>query len=191
MTSSKKARLLRTLVAGTEGGALGARNKVGGEEAGREEEGGDEERIQGGEEGRRDRLAPAAAEGGGACEAQSACSGGRSGILLHRLLGEGGGITVGPSGSVEAADFLADFQALQWKKVAMLIISRHSTSRQSTRMNCTCKTNSVPEKCFNEQFQETSVPSGRWSSTEGTLRLQSSSEQRQTVPRPTSCRHSG
>ena len=137
MTSSKKARLLRTLVAGTEGGALGARNKVGGEEAGREEEGGDEERIQGGEEGRRDRLAAAAAEGGGTCEAQSACSGGRSGILLHRLLGEGGGGMAGPSGSAEAADFLADFQALQWKKVAMLIMRRHNISRQSTRMNCT------------------------------------------------------
>ena len=99
-------------------------------------EGGDEERIQGGDEGRRDRLATAA-KGGGADEAQSACSGGRSGILLHRLLGEGGGGTVGPSGSAEAADFLADFQALQWKKVAMLIMRRHNISRQSTRMNCT------------------------------------------------------
>ena len=127
--------MLRTLVAGTEGGALGARSKVGGEEAGREEEGGDEERIQGGEEGRRDKLA--AAKGGGADEAQSAWSGGRSGILLHRLLGEGGGGTDEPSGLEEPADFLADFQALQWKKAAMLIMSRHITSRQSTRINCT------------------------------------------------------
>ena len=46
------------------------------------------------------------------------CSGGRSGILLHRLLGEGGGGMVGQSsGSTEEPpdDFLADFQALQWK----------------------------------------------------------------------------
>ena len=82
-TSSKKAKLFRTLVAGTEGGALGARSKVGGEEAGREVEGGEEERIQGVEEGRRegepvteeddkrDWLA-AARKGGGAEEAQSA-----------------------------------------------------------------------------------------------------------------------
>ena len=86
--------MLRTLVAGTEGGALGARSKVGGEEAGREEdEGGDEERIQGGEEGRRDKLAAtAAAKGGrGRDGTQSDSSGGRSGIPLHRLLGEGGG----------------------------------------------------------------------------------------------------
>ena len=141
-TSSKKARLLRTLVAGTEGGALGARSKVGGEEAGREEEGGDEERIQGGEEGRRDKLA-AAAKGGGRDGTQSASSGGRSGIPLHRLLGEGGGGgTAEPSSGLEEEPvdfflFLANFQALQWKKVAMLIMSRHITSRQSTRINCT------------------------------------------------------
>jgi len=169
---------LRTLVAGTEGGALGARSKVGGEEAGREEEGGDEERIQGGEEGRRDILA-AAAKGGGRDGTQSASSGGRSGIPLHRLLGEGGGGGAAePSSGLEEEPvdfflFLANFQALQWKKVAMLIMSRHITSRQSTRINCT------------------SVPSGWWSSGEGILRLQSSEEQRQTVPRPTSCRHSG
>ena len=53
-TSSRKARLLRTLVAGTDGGALGALSRVGGDEAGRELLGGEEERIQGGEEGSRE-----------------------------------------------------------------------------------------------------------------------------------------
>ena len=96
-TSSRKARLLRTLVAGTDGGALGALSRVGGDEAGREVLGGEEERIQGGEEGSREWLMRAASreQGGGgedtAAEAQSDWSGGRSGILLQRLVGDGGG----------------------------------------------------------------------------------------------------
>ena len=66
-TSSRKARLLRTLVAGTDGGALGALSRVGGDEAGRELLGGEEERIQGGEEGNREWLMRAASRehGGG------------------------------------------------------------------------------------------------------------------------------
>ena len=94
-TSSRKARLLRTLVAGTDGGALGALSRVGGDEAGREVLGGEEERIQGGEEGSREWLMRAASRehGGGdeTAEAQSDWSGGRSGILLQRLVGDGGG----------------------------------------------------------------------------------------------------
>ena len=95
-TSSRKARLLRTLVAGTDGGALGALSRVGGDEAGREVLGGEEERIQGGEEGSREWLMRAASRehGGGGeetAEAQSDWSGGRSGILLQRLVGDGGG----------------------------------------------------------------------------------------------------
>ena len=94
-TSSRKARLLRTLVAGTDGGALGALSRVGGDEAGREVLGGEEERIQGGEEGSREWLMRAASreQGGGeeTAEAQSDWSGGRSGILLQRLVGDGGG----------------------------------------------------------------------------------------------------
>ena len=94
-TSSRKARLLRTLVAGTDGGALGALSRVGGDEAGRELLGGEEERIQGGEEGSREWLMRAASRehGGGdeTAEAQSDWSGGRSGILLQRLVGDGGG----------------------------------------------------------------------------------------------------
>ena len=94
-TSSRKARLLRTLVAGTDGGALGALSRVGGDEAGREVLGGEEERIQGGEEGSREWLLRAASRehGGGdeTAEAQSDWSGGRSGILLQRLVGDGGG----------------------------------------------------------------------------------------------------
>ena len=94
-TSSRKARLLRTLVAGTDGGALGALSRVGGDEAGREVLGGEEERIQGGEEGSRELLMRAASRehGGGdeTAEAQSDWSGGRSGILLQRLVGDGGG----------------------------------------------------------------------------------------------------
>ena len=95
-TSSRKARLLRTLVAGTDGGVLGALSRVGGDEAGREVLGGEEERIQGGEEGSREWLMRAASRehGGGedeTVEAQSDWSGGRSGILLQRLVGDGGG----------------------------------------------------------------------------------------------------
>ena len=94
-TSSRKARLLRTLVAGTDGGALGALSRVGGDEAGREVLGGEEERIQGGEEGSREWLMRAASRelGGGeeTAEAQSDWSGRRSGILLQRLVGDGGG----------------------------------------------------------------------------------------------------
>ena len=94
-TSSRKARLLRTLVAGTDGGALGALSRVGGDEAGREVLGGEEERIQGGEEGSREWLMRAASReqggGGETAEAQSDWSGGRSGILLQRLVGDGGG----------------------------------------------------------------------------------------------------
>ena len=94
-TSSRKARLLRTLVAGTDGGALGALSRVGGDEAGRELLGGEEERIQGGEEGSREWLMRAASRehggGGETAEAQSDWSGGRSGILLQRLVGDGGG----------------------------------------------------------------------------------------------------
>ena len=94
-TSSRKARLLRTLVAGTDGGALGALSRVGGDEAGREVLGGEEERIQGGEEGSREWLMRAASReqggGGDTAEAQSDWSGGRSGILLQRLVGDGGG----------------------------------------------------------------------------------------------------
>ena len=94
-TSSRKARLLRTLVAGTDGGALGALSRVGGDEAGREVLGGEEERIQGGEEGSREWLIIAASReqggGGETAEAQSDWSGGRSGILLQRLVGDGGG----------------------------------------------------------------------------------------------------
>ena len=95
-TSSRMARLLRTLVAGTDGGALGALSRVGGDEAGREVLGGEEERIHGGEEGSREWLIRAASreQGGGneeTAEAQSDWSGGRSGILLQRLVGDGGG----------------------------------------------------------------------------------------------------
>ena len=94
-TSSRNARLLRTLVAGTDGGALGALSRVGGDEAGREVLGGEEERIQGGEEGSREWLMRAASreQGGGeeTAEAQSDWSGGRSGILLQRLVEDGGG----------------------------------------------------------------------------------------------------
>ena len=94
-TSSRKARLLRTLVAGTDGGALGALSRVGGDEAGREVLG-EEDRIQGGEEGSREWLMRAASRehGGGGeetAEAQSDWSGGKSGILLQRLVGDGGG----------------------------------------------------------------------------------------------------
>ena len=117
--------MLRTLVAGTDGGALGALSRVGGDEAGREVLGGEEERIQGGEEGSREWLMRAASreQGGGdeeTAEAQSDWSGGRSGILLQRLVGDGGaGGAAGLSRSVPSRDDAADFlvfslQALQW-----------------------------------------------------------------------------